>query len=291
MESYLEKKVLIVGMPATGKTSFLAALQNYIEAYIPDKALTQYKYSPNAEYLNKIHTRWLDCKQQPRTIQDIDSKNEIEMFLEDTESKKRLILKIPDVAGEAFAQHWLLRSWDENYKELVETSDGLLFFIHPGNIKTHSLITDVACLIDEILEEDDEVTITHWDPNDTPTQVVSVDILQQHLEYLPTISKVPIAFIISAWDKVIAEHQDITPLHWLKINMPLLYQYAIANNDLIEFSIYGVSAQGGDFIHAEAVERLQEFEEPADRVIVQEGGTTHKNISAPIQWIMNRWKS
>jgi hypothetical protein len=291
MTNPIERSILIVGMPSTGKTSFLAALQHYVETDLKDKPLNQYKYSPDSEYLNKIHNRWLNCHQQSRTIQENEANRKVEMFLEDCNTKERFTLNIPDIAGETFTQHWELRSWEIEYKDIVERSSGILFFIHPENIKAHSILTDVANVLEEFTDSDESNDIVQWNPSLSPTQVIAVDLLQQHLDYLPQSTKIPIALIISAWDTVYCVEDGITPNEWLELNMPLLHQFLNANSELLEFNTYGISAQGGDFNETSITFKLRELDEPAERFIVQEDTSTHKDISAPITWVIGKWKN
>ena len=279
-----ESEILIIGLPETGKTSFLAALQHYIDTEKKEKFLAKYQYSPNDEYLNRIHGRWLCCEQQVRTAQDQTGSQDVSMYLEVVETKKRFILNVPDVAGEVFSQQWQARSWEKSYIDKVIGICGIIFFIHPQTFKTHTLLTDIAPLVDLMEEGDFKV----WDINDVPTQVVLVDLLQTHMDYAHAVP-IPVAIVISAWDTVTIESQDITPADWLKTNMPLLHQYLKANNGVIEKEVFGISALGGDIKQPSQQDKLINFDEPGDRIIVQVGNKIHSDITEPIHWIMSRW--
>jgi hypothetical protein len=208
-----ERKVLLIGMPSTGKTTFLAALQQYFEGTSPSKKITQFKYSPDAAYLNSIHSRWLNCEQQIRTNHDTNSKKESQIFLELVSTKERLVLSVPDTAGEAFKQHWELRIWDESYNKLVQDTSGLLFFIHAEKIKPHVLISDINLIlksdfmedhpqskgkdqVEESKEKDQaEEKIATWNHLNTPTQVIAVDLLQFHVDHLKKIRPIPLVIV------------------------------------------------------------------------------------------------
>lgn len=78
-------------------------------------------------------------------------------------------------------------------------------------------------------------------------QSALVELLQSIIYLVP--HSLNIRFVISAWDLVEKEvEQDIvTPEEYIKMKLPLLYQYLVFNSKLIYYEIWGVSAQGGDF--------------------------------------------
>jgi GTPase SAR1 family protein len=290
----IEKEILILGMPGSGKTTFLAAFQHYIEADLKGKELTQYKYSPNSEYLNRIHKRWLNCEQQIRTVQEMLVNEDVKIFLESADSGEQFVLNVPDLAGEVFSRQWEFRNWDETYRQRLNEIGGLVLFIHPEKIKPHVLITDAMAVFQDFdLNPEDQsprkVKTQQWRHDDAPTQVTIVDLLQIHQDFLKC-NPTPIAFVISAWDTIIKLDRTINPQQWFDSNLPLLSQYLLANKEDIDYIIMGISAQGADYKMQEEREELQTIDEPANRIIVQQDNDVHKDISAPLLWILNRWQ-
>jgi hypothetical protein len=297
MPDRMGKQIMVIGLPASGKTSFLAALQNYIDSELEPKSVSMYRYSSNSEYLNKVHEKWLTFIEQNRTIQEQPINSEVVMHLEILGTKEKIDLNVPDVAGEHFSQQWKERYWEMKYKDLLETADGLLLFIHPDSVLPHASISDIlpfldAFINDEILDNeiDGHINITAWDPKHSPTQVIITDLLQAHLEYIYKGAPVPISIIISAWDSVEKQDKDITPYEWVKISMPLLYQYLTSNKEMVIFEVFGVSAQGGNLKNRDELNMLQNIDEPAKRVIVRDNNTTNHDIGAPIISILKNGK-
>lgn len=282
-------QILLVGLPSTGKTSFLAALWHYIGAYIPNKKLKQYQFSTDDEYLNKIYHDWLNCKQPARTSSNDKSNTDIELFLEHTISGERLILNVPDVAGETFKQQWELRTWNKQYLKQVKNAAGLILFIHPLKLTTLTLLHKIYKLTDGEHSDSDNSTTEPWSPDKSTTQVMLVGLIQFHLLHF-TRTPMPLALVISAWEKEL--ESKLTPAKWLETNMPLLSQFLLANQERLDVNIYGISAQGGDFEEPEECDRLQNLSEEADRIKVQVDSEEPSNdITEPIQWLLSTWKN
>lgn len=296
MDMVNERQIIVIGLPSSGKTSFLAALQDYIDSDISGKTIQMFKYSDNSEYLNKIHSRWLNCDEPIRTNQDQAIRDQVLMFLEEIKTGDRLCLNVPDVAGEHFSQQWSDSYWEYNYKKLVDVADAILLFIHPDLLVTHASISDVYLALPGFVENDGNAEVSgenlnSWTPNSSPTQVVLADVLQLHLEHIFKQAPIPISIIISAWDTVIGKTPDLTPIEWLKINMPLLGQFLETNVELLTYQVFGVSAQGGDFSVPEKKLELQEKETPSERIIVQTDNQKNHDIGGPIISIIEKWRT
>jgi hypothetical protein len=316
MENKVDNQILVTGLPGSGKTSFIAALFHYLQSKeITGKLFSQARPSPDAEYLTDIHNKWLECKEQDRTSQNTSKNSKVQMFLKDEVTSNEYELNIPDVAGENFQVQFEDRIWEDSYKKEVQKSSAMVLFIHPNKIKVHALIDDVMPELTEFMEEEgdkdnsseeinapdvteisdageeaeQEEKLEPFDIKNCPTQVVLVDILQFHLELINRSGNLPLILVVSAWDMVTALDKKITPSKWLHKQLPLLDQFLIANSDVINHAVFGVSAQGGDLTKPEVVQRLQQLDEQADKVIVQFEDKSNTDISLPLQWIMDQW--
>ncbi|MFP5436801.1 MAG: TRAFAC clade GTPase domain-containing protein [Bacteroidia bacterium] len=292
----IERNILLVGLPETGKTSFLAGFYHLVSsAEMEGKTLSQYKISKDNTYLNLIHEKWLQCETLQRTLTVTGiSKGDVVMHIKDERTQDRLDLKIPDIAGESFNTHFADRIWELKYREVVNSSSGILLFINPSKVLPHVLIDEISAALDGFNEDSsDEVDgknsavlekSAEFDIEKVPSQVVLLDIIDSHLEEVRTEPQ-SIAIVISAWDEII--EQKITPEKWLEMNLPLVFQFLICNFERISFKVFGVSAQGGSY--KEMTEKLLQHDEPAQKIVVQEGEHFHNNICAPIEWIIEQW--
>lgn len=291
MASLQTPKIVLLGLPSTGKTSFLAALRHYIEVDTPNKKLTQYDYAENDEYLTKIYFDWLGCALPTRTSANARTYRNIKLFLQHIDTEEKLILDVPDIAGETFNQQWESRSWTKLYMSEIEQADGLILFIHSQDVRPPVFLHDIYALTEGEEDEKDYIgKLEPWSLGKAPTQVILVELLQFHLEHFRR-KPMPVAIVVSAWETLLKGGTGITPEHWLTKNLPLLSQFLIANQEKLQTNIYGVSAQGGDFANPEERTKLQHLDDAAERIKVQVGTEHNNDISAPIQWLLNTWQS
>jgi len=287
MESQDTKKLVLVGLPESGKTSFLAALYYYVTSDIADKSMCECELSENAMYLQGISSKWINCQPIGRTVLLDNTQNrDVTIHLQDLNSHKKTTLHIPDLAGESFLNQFRERYWEQSYFNEFEVSAGMLLFIHPGKLRPHVLIDDMHGAI-QILSEGDDEEVVPFKKDEVPTQVVLVDILNYHGKFTAN-NPLPISVVISAWDEVLNKKEAISPRKWIEVELPLLYQYLNNNGDKFSWKVFGISAQGGAITDETKVTELHQLDEPGERIIVQEGDIRNNNICAPIEWLLNQ---
>lgn len=304
----------MLGLPESGKTSFLAAFVYYIDAEIEEKRLTQSSLSSNTSYISMIRQSWLKVNKPERTKTSASrNKNTTaEVYLLDKITRENITLLIHDNFGEAYESQFIHRFLDSDYVDMIRDSSGMILFIHPETIKYPTLIEDLQPAfnmeeeVNNMFEGDEEgglesppqnradessvEQIAPFQIEETPTAVVLVDILDANISFVRQ-KPVDLAVVISAWDVVSASPEEISPLKWIELNLPLLYQYLVSNREIINFKTFGISAVGGDLSNMEVAEALRKLNEPMDRVIIVEDETTHKNIASPLEWIVNQWQT
>ncbi len=298
------QKIMLLGLPESGKTSFLAAFVNYVDSQILDKNLSQYQLSSNSSYISSIVNDWLRAKKPERTKVTITNNpyTEADIFLEDKRSGRKFILHIPDFYGEIFENQFVDRLVEADYIDQLRDCSGVILFIHPEKINDATLIEDVlpARIVEAQINEKFDI-IEHsgystkrdedaepFNLEKSPTQLVLVDLLEAHLEF-KTQTMLTLAIVISAWDIVRVYDENLSPLKYIENSLPLLYQF-LRSSDQIDFKTFGVSAQGGNIENTYEVERLVALDDPTDRIFVQEEDVPHKNIASPIEWIIEKWR-
>ena len=122
-----------------------------------------------------------------------------------------------------------------------------------------------------------------WSPALTPTQVKLVEILQ-FLRVRAFLNRpLPLALIVSAWDLI---QNGEVPSLWFKKRLPLLSQFLEANAETTPFTVFGISAQGGELARAND---LQKHTRASDRIVVTaQQATTAHDITAPLKWLLER---
>ena len=283
-----EKSVIVIGLPASGKTTFLAALWHLITEREVDTLLRFRTLAiGTTEHLNLIAARWREAKVQDRT--SIGGNRLVSMNLQDIGGTPMRIT-FPDVPGEAFLRMWEDRECEKEIETILRGGDVLLF-IHADSIRPPQWVVDEVALSKAIGLEVPEGEVVDWHPRLAPTQVQVVGLLQ--LLRQPPLDTGPkrLAIMLSAWDKAIGE--GLSPADYLTAKLPLLDQYLQSREDGWSWQIYGLSAQGGDYDSvspdadpiAEA-ERLRNLDSPSDRIRLVESESETNDLTRPLAWLM-----
>jgi len=215
-----ERSVVILGLPGSGKTTFLAALWHLVsEREIDIKLKFVTLRAGNATHLNEIASLWRQAKTQERTSVAGDRLVSMTLKAEDEEPN---VVTFPDVAGEAFLQMWEERECDENIAQLLK-SNGVMFFIHADKINSPGWVVDEAQQCQELGLVYEPGQSVPWKPRLAPTQVQVVDLIQVLQSPPLDVGPRRLAIILSAWDKVQAER--LSPEEYLARKLPLLAQY------------------------------------------------------------------
>jgi hypothetical protein len=284
-----EQSTVIIGLPSSGKTTFLAALWHLMTARDVD---TRLRFgglrAGNVSHLNAIAARWREAKVQDRTA--INGNRLVSMnFLDSANETVRVTF--PDVPGEAYRRMWEERDCDENVAEILKAG-GVLLFIHADTIRAPQWVVDEVMLSKQLGLNVPEGQSAPWHPRLAPTQVQLIDLLQ--LLRLPPLDVGPrrLAIMLSAWDK--ARGEGLTPEDYLHKKLPLLWQFLASNADGWTSRIYGISAQGGDYDatergapKAKEAEELRNLDRASTRIqLVGAGEETH-DLTEPLAWLMS----
>lgn len=279
MKQMTENNYVLIGLPQSGKSTFIAALWYVIESKELENSLIIEGMPEEREYLNNLRDTWLSFKDFERT--KVDNKHQITLRVTNESNSNISVLKFPDVSGEMYKIQFENRKLDLKYLELIQSANGIILFINPDHMLAPQLISNIdLCIGSEPLQIGMDKA-KKWEHKDTPTQVILIDILQMILFNINQSLKV--AVIVSAWD-VINNKIKISPSKWVEDNLPLLFQYLNANNSLIKFTFWGLSAQGGNY--SECKNEL-ELKTPSERIMVQTEAERSNDITLPIKWLLN----
>jgi hypothetical protein len=301
------RTVVMIGLPESGKTTFLAALWGAIgEPADGDGTELRLRELPQArQYLNAVYTTWLRCEPLTRTW--LNTKvPDVVLDLESADLAG-LRLAVPDVPGEGFDRIWEEREWPARLTDLVQKADALLLFVRGDKVV-------FAHPLDASERDDDDPPQTEaierpattapqpgpstapappgtdaparakarpWDPKLSPTQVKLVQLVQEIAERSAT--RLPMVVVVSAWDVTVED--GLTPAEWLAINLPLLEQFLTANAERFPYSVIGLSGQGGDIAVPEEAERLRAITPPSQRIMVDDGDVRDRDITRPLRWL------
>lgn len=293
--------ISIIGLPSSGKTTFLAALWELVNERRVPKVLAFDSIGDNdLSYLRKIVTVWRKATEQARTR--LTGLSAVKMNLKD-DAGNVVEVSIPDAPGEDFRAMWEDRELGRVLGESLAAGN-IMLLLNGNKVKAPAWVTERAVQRKATGKQKAEALPKNWHPSFAPTQVQLVDLLQ-------LISHAPvgragrkIVVMISAWDKV--EGERLTPDVFLKQKLPLLAQYLEAGRDGWNTRVYGVSAQGGEYDGNEAnaqpvdgeapkkkvttgrdAERLREVDVAANRIRLVFAKSESNDLTEPLQWLMH----
>lgn len=278
-----------MGLPASGKTTFLAALWHLVEANEAECRLRFVGGSGDYTYLNQITEAWRTFNPVPRTSQVGDK--DVTIQLMDDETRVCGQAFFPDLAGETFDRQVEDRVCKPEFIEALSQNRGILFFIN-ADVKEDALsINDFNARIpavefdaDSIVETDSSSELREWSPQDLPEQVKIVQLLSDLIRPPFELLQRRIAVMISAWDLV--RDMQLTPADWLALHMPLVSQFLKTNSVYFESRIYGVSAQGLKLEDNEAIHDISK-RIPSQRIQIVGQVREGHDITEPLVWLMS----
>ncbi len=278
-----KQKVLICGLPSSGKTTFLAALWHLISLEEIPTALTLRSLPKNREYLNSLSKNWCRFIQFDRTL--TDELQEISLQLKDNTTE--IDLNVPDMSGEIWLEDvWKNRSFTDKTAEWAQGDSGVMLFLHADKIRPPIDIMNYNAMVEATGKTPVDGELSAWSAKNSPTQVVLVDILQTLV--MPPIGNKGrrLVVVISAWDK--AEDKGETPDSFLRVELPLLHQFLRYSGCYSDIKIFGVSALGGDLESPEDAERLKSEDVPSKRIRVVSDNYTQHDLTVPIHWLISK---
>lgn len=279
-------KHTIIGLPKSGKSTFLAALYHLVDSGEVETDLKIESYSGDQTYLNAMVRKWLSCEELTRTSQAGFADTNVQLKLKDMVSGGIIELSFPDLAGEEFESQIEYRTCRRSYVETCDEASGLLLFLTPDRPATDGMTVveqnEALGIPPDPAQAGKAAKPTEWKYNMIPVQAQLVELLQ-FINAPPFQRKHRnVAVVISAWDLIKA--QDCKPELWLVREMPFLSNFLFANPDLFTYQIYGVSAQGGDVKDDAKKAELCAMTQ-SHRIDCVGPKCRPNDITAPIRWL------
>ncbi len=282
------RSVVVIGLPGSGKTTFLAALWHLVSGRELNTRLSFDKLlSGDATYLNSIAERWRSGKEQDRTF--LNGNQLVSINLKD-QNDSSLQVTFPDIAGEEFCQMWEARECDNNVAGFIKEG-GVLLFVHADKIIAPQWVVDLTAMSKKLGLDIPDGQPIPWHPRYAPTQVQIVGLLSLLRKAPLDTGPRRVAVMLSAWDK--AKDEQLTPDAFLEAKLPLLNQYLQQEADGWEWRIYGVSAQGDDYDKPDTkspsakTEALLDLDYPSTRIQLVSAQSQSHDLTEPLEWLIN----
>lgn len=274
----------MIGMPSSGKTTYLASLCRLL---LYGGQETGWKLDvkdvPEGFERVQILIKNINSYKAVKRTYGLELNNVALSLYNQNQEWMQFV--VPDSSGEIFRDLVYDRRIASNIMDHIVESDMLLFFINVNTMIWEERIKlgeksaikqlneeqgdKVTQSAEDIVEEyardreneqiksKEQVKNKEKEQKKYNNQSALVELLQIIIYLVP--HSLNIRFVISAWDLVEKEFKQdkVTPKEYIKIKLPLLYQYLEFNSKLIDYEIWGVSAQGGDFDDEDDLKKLQ----------------------------------
>src|SRR6266478_6250635 len=129
MKNQTNNHFLLIGLPSTGKTSFLAALWYMVSQTKVVCGLSLDHLEGDNQYLNIIRDAWSEYRPVPRNI--TETEKPVAMWLKNHKTGSVGRLTFPDLTGEAFRSQWTRRELATTYDESLAEAAGGILFVNP----------------------------------------------------------------------------------------------------------------------------------------------------------------
>ena len=245
--------VVFLGLPRTGKSTYLGTLwqlaQDPAEPTIVERDVTG-----DRSYLQKLGDQVARGEEIGRT--EVSSVEGMRLTLGFEQGD--VTVDIPDLGGETLRLLVEDRVWHPRLQDTITASNAMLLFLHPEKLElpmTIAMADDVLSGLQfpqdqnvpesangQNTESRAKLELPKYQPKSACTVAKYLDALENILTDQRKRWPIRLGIVISAWDTV---DGSPTPARWLKDRVPALASFARANTDMIKWSLYGVSAQGG----------------------------------------------
>jgi hypothetical protein len=273
------KNILVVGLPETGKSSFIQALDEVLKHPRSAADLCSCGLAQDRSYIQSGKAEFLAGKKLTRTTRPLED-TAVELWFEHRRTGQRGRLHLPDVKGEVFQDQWVHRQWEQNYRSSLSNISGALIFVRAdGKARNDELLGTM--ITQPIITGQ---SLSGWEMKHASAQVQLVDVLQFIMDYSDVPRPLRSVVLISAWDTVggAGDLRPKDPSKFLEREWALVAQYLKANPECFEYRTYGVSAYGGEPNHLGAMALKPAHE----RVTLTYATVTDHDITRPIRWLL-----
>jgi hypothetical protein len=267
------RSVVLLGLPQTAKTSFVAALWQLMQdPFEPD--LREVNVTGDRVYLQEIGERLAALQPPKRTDSSSDESLSLRVQLGSSDPVE---LHIPDVSGESTRTLVEDRFWNPVLKAAVRGACGLMLFVHPGELSSPVHASFPALVLGSSDDATGQEQIFTTRRACTPAKLI--DLLENAV---PLIDHEPVrlALVVSAWDTVVGKP---TPREWLEQELPAVLSMAELD-DRFAVEVFGISAQGGRFPDDEA--ELLKVHSVRERSYARDGDGRDIPFWRPLEWIL-----
>lgn len=273
MSAAQQPRLALIGMPQTGKSTFLGALWALVQSPL-EPSVAEASFSGDRSYIQRLAEQVARGEEIDRTGVDTNEAMAVELAFESLGGADVLI---PDTSGESLRVLVEQRIWHPRLRAACEEATAIALFVHPARLRVPQPISLLAGFGgDDTAAAAEPVAFDVHEHAATAAELI--DVFENVSELCRERWPIRLAVIVSAWDCV---DGDPSPYEWLQRRLPGVLATIESNPDIAAFEVFGVSAQGGPL---EAREELLARGEICDRVYARDRAGQPVSLVAPVRW-------
>ena len=258
----MNESILIIGHPASGKTTFLA--QFFTRVMQRKSSITLSKFPENINAIISAQNQ-LALGEETETTPAYEN---VKLILPINVNGERVDLVCPDYGGEQVNNLTSLMEIDDNWMGLVNSSNRWLLFIRPEKITSEY---DLSISSYEEIEKTKSTTFTIPGLSDQSKFIELLQVLlyakNKGIKHRIVIPKLFI--VLNCWDELKTSNK---PVQVLQERAPLLRHFIETIWEKEAFEIFGLSAQEFPLTTSEAKNKyLNELPENFGYIVDREG--------------------
>ena len=302
MSEPLRPRLVFLGLPRTGKSTFLGAFWALVQSPV-ETAVRETRFGGDRSYVQRLAEQVARGEELDRTALDADEELAVELRFDQGGVAE---LVVPDTSGEALRVLVERRIWYPRLLEACTEATAILVFVHPDRLRLPARIAVAAGAgagaerggvgqaggeanaggeagagggADVVsFHPDDAIGFRSDDHVCTAAELI--DAFENLAELWSRRPPVRVGIVVSAWDRVGGDPKP-SPYQWMQARLPGILATLESNRDVADFEVFGVSAQGGAL---EAREELLARGEVCDRVFAEDRSGRRISLVEPVRW-------
>ena len=265
----MTNKILIIGKPHSGKTTFIA--QIYAKLDVNESLVKLYKTVENLTPISESLKRLANGEEVTATPTDKNT----EIILPIEFDGKKIDLCCPDYGGEQVNNIIADREVNDKWKKSIKECDNWILFIRPTNVSSDYDLSNKT-INAEVLEngtgEAEQFVISDQSGYIELLQIM-LYIKEQDAHFR---SKTKLTVVLTCWDEI---ESPLDPIITLEKSLPLFLNFINSNWEKGYFKILGLSSLGFSLKELENKEKYQAEGSENFGFIILEDGTNDGDIT------------
>jgi hypothetical protein len=274
MSASSQPRLVLIGMPETGKSTFLGAFWGLVQSPL-EPAVREASFAGDRSYIQRLAEQVARGQEIDRTGVDTNEAMAVELDFDGLGSANVLI---PDTSGESLRVLVESQVWHPRLHDACAQASAVALFVHPARLRVPqpASLLEVAQAADTDVQEEAVVPFDVHDHAATAAELI--DVFENVTELCRERWPIRMAVIVSAWDRV---DGDMTPYQWVQARLPGLLSTIESNPELAALEVFGMSAQGGSL---DERDELLAKGEICDRVYARDRSGLAVSLIAPVRW-------